>query len=360
MPESPYSPSSQVRETYRRAIAAGKTVVAVAMGASRPKAFRYRVGDEEAEHLLQATQLELQSWPALEVHCTPVEDRILAICIDADFGVAEQEALLRILKLSEICNPFARTAAGLARSVPSSPIAFEALVQVALEGLDVAQAGGGLRAVHTELYELFQSKHLRENPLWQAPQPEPVAPALEQAEESTQTQLRESAAPAKESGVQKDQASPFDSNEAGNNTHSLEADLPPIRTELIDAIEARAEAVDPEATDYRRQRRELIEDAVRMARIEWENSSTHAIEQHHQQVDNLQRRIEKLRNELNDTERELKLAKVHSSHDDGVPSIYRNAEGLLDTDAQYELKRDLMGMIFRSNLDLRRHLRHLG
>lgn len=370
MSDSPHSPSSQVREIYRRAVAAGKTVVVVAMGASRPKAFRFRVGDEAAEHLLHETQRELNTWPAAEVHCQLVEERFVAVCIDADFQMAEQEALIRILNLSEICDPAARTAAGLARTKPGSPVALETLIQVALEGLDVAQAGGGLRAVHTELYELFQSKHLRENPQWTAPQPEPIAPPAEtqaEAEPNTEDEPQaESEAQAtttvvetEVTGEQPEAALPNNPLNAGS-LDTLKEHLPPIRTELIDAIEERAQVIDPGATDFRRQRRELIEEAVRMARLEWESSSSQALEQHHQQVDNLQRRIEKLRNELNDTERELKLAKVHGGYDDGVPSIYRNAAGLLDTDAQYELKRDLMGMIFRSNLDLRRHLRHLG
>ncbi len=366
MSDSPHSSPSQVREIYRRAVAAGKTVVAVAMGASRPKAFRFRVGDEAAEHLLHETQRELNTWPAAEVHCQMIEDRFVAVCIEADFQMAEQEALVRILNLSESCNPAARTAAGLARTTPGSPIALEALIQVALEGLDVAQAGGGLRAVHTELYELFQSKHLRENPQWVAPQPEPIAPPAEPeakaeptAEAAAQRQATANVEQTEASSDQPEAPLPNDPIHAGS-LDTLKETLPPIHTELIDAIEARAQDIDPEATDFRRQRRELIEEAVRMARTEWESSSSQAIEQHHQQVDNLQRRIEKLRNELNDTERELKLAKVHGSYDDGVPSIYRNAAGLLDTDAQYELKRDLMGMIFRSNLDLRRHLRHLG
>lgn len=76
-------------------------------------------------------------------------------------------------------------------------------------------------------------------------------------------------------------------------------------------------------------------------------------DRHRRQVEILERRIEKLRAQLTDAERELER-RTPVVEDDGRPSIYREVQGLDEGDARRAHKLDLLTSIYEANVELRR------
>lgn len=72
------------------------------------------------------------------------------------------------------------------------------------------------------------------------------------------------------------------------------------------------------------------------------------------EVGNLQRRIKKLNETLSSTEKRLSNVSAMKSVDDGISSIYRDVQGLDETDSHAGKKRDLMADIFQANLKLQK------
>ncbi|MEQ1633150.1 MAG: hypothetical protein ABL997_12305 [Planctomycetota bacterium] len=72
------------------------------------------------------------------------------------------------------------------------------------------------------------------------------------------------------------------------------------------------------------------------------------------EVDNLQRRIEKLTNSLETTEHRLRQVAAMKNIDDGISSIYREVQGLEGGSEQFGKKKELMSAIFAANLRLQK------
>ena len=72
------------------------------------------------------------------------------------------------------------------------------------------------------------------------------------------------------------------------------------------------------------------------------------------EVENLQRRIQKLNETLAQTEHRLRQVAAMKNIDDGISSIYRDVQGLDLGDLQVARKRELMAEIFAANLKLQR------
>lgn len=72
------------------------------------------------------------------------------------------------------------------------------------------------------------------------------------------------------------------------------------------------------------------------------------------EVDNLQRRIEKLTHSLETTEHRLRQVAAMKNIDDGISSIYREVQGLEDGSEQFGKKKELMSAIFAANLRLQK------
>ena len=70
------------------------------------------------------------------------------------------------------------------------------------------------------------------------------------------------------------------------------------------------------------------------------------------EVDLMQRRIDKLARNLEETEQQLARVAELKDVDDGISSIYREVQGLSDEDAHFARKKDLMADIFKANLEL--------
>ncbi len=71
-------------------------------------------------------------------------------------------------------------------------------------------------------------------------------------------------------------------------------------------------------------------------------------------ADMLDRRVRKLSELLEITEKELKRVAAAKSIDTGISSIYRTVQGINDEDDQAETKKELMKSIFEANLALRK------
>lgn len=87
-----------------------------------------------------------------------------------------------------------------------------------------------------------------------------------------------------------------------------------------------------------------------------ESSALRALAESQAQIANLERRVAKLTNSLDMTEKELKRVASMKSVDTGVASIYRSVQGLSDDDDNAEQKREMLQDLFDSNLAFRKEL----
>ena len=71
------------------------------------------------------------------------------------------------------------------------------------------------------------------------------------------------------------------------------------------------------------------------------------------EIEVLQRRIEKLRENISQMERALKELHARSG-EPGIPSIYREVQGLGAAESDYEVKKSLSRIVFEENLKLQR------
>ena len=72
------------------------------------------------------------------------------------------------------------------------------------------------------------------------------------------------------------------------------------------------------------------------------------------EVENLQRRIEKLTSSLDQTEHRLRQVAAMKDIDDGISSIYREVQGLKTEDNAFGKKKELMSAIFEANMRLQK------
>lgn len=75
---------------------------------------------------------------------------------------------------------------------------------------------------------------------------------------------------------------------------------------------------------------------------------------HDREVDTLQRRIKKLNESLDQTEKRLQAVAAMKSLDAGISSIYREVQGVDPADTQAGKKKELMAEIFKANLRLQK------
>ncbi len=73
-----------------------------------------------------------------------------------------------------------------------------------------------------------------------------------------------------------------------------------------------------------------------------------------QKTDLLQRRLKKLKGHLAEMEEALKKLSEASEIDEGLPSIYREIQGLSLEDTQFEKKRGMLKLIFEENMQLQK------
>jgi GGDEF domain-containing protein len=189
-------------------------------------------------------------------------------------------------------------------------VAFETMLEVAMAGNEVAQRAGGDRYVHSELYEFFQRKRERETA------GRPAAPA--------------EAAPA-----------PVDIAGIGDLIGDKIREL----FGLSDADASLVARIERQVTAQL-----LIELRARQA------GPARPDEDAQRKIELLERRIAKLTGQLGLTEEQLQNVLRMKSLDPGIASIYGSVQGISADEAQAQLKRELMGKIFKANVELREKL----
>jgi len=199
---------------------------------------------------------------------------------------------------------------GLSHNGHGGPLSFDTLVRVAEEGLAVADAGGGDRVVETELYQLYEAQRVRGVPeLYALPeQREPL-----------------------EDGIHRRRLLAL-VGEEGDLERAAARLAEEIMAQALSELEAESGPAAPQAA--------TLPDEREKAYL--------------REIENLQRRVNKLTRSLGLTEEELNRIRVLKNIDPGLASIYREVQGLSVEDAHAELKRELMARIFEANLDLQK------
>ncbi len=206
---------------------------------------------------------------------------------------------------------------GVAHNQDEAATSVATLERVAEEGLSVAIASGGGQVVQTELYQLYEKE-----PVPPAPPAGDVAELLARAERMGYRERLE--------GLVAEGA-------------PLEKAADEIAGEVIQR------AVQQERERWSRD--------LEMANARIEAMST-SLEQGGDRAGlersllQLNRRIEKLTRSLETTEAEVARLRSAGVEDAGVASVYREVQGLDSGENRADLKRELMGEIFKANLDL--------
>ncbi len=227
-----------------------------------------------------------------------------------------------------------RISAGVADGTEPVVRYVETLVEVALEGALVAASGGGNRCVHTEVYDIVQVRLDRELPD-EAKRVPPLEKIVIREAETPSSSL-----PSPEKNGEAPSASPFDLALPDEVVREVESQL----------SQAVAASHDIPA------RRMLVDLAVSHARREWEEASSRLTTKHSREMELLERRIAKLSEALEGARERLEEVERSGASDAGTSSAFRSVQGLSRQEENYELKRELMGMIFKANLELYREL----
>jgi GGDEF domain-containing protein len=247
------------------------------------------------------------------------QDEIVAVLPQTDAAAAE--SLARALQQN--AAPIGmRLSIGLACAQFETPCWFQTLLAVAQEGVEVAFGAGGGRVIHSELYTFHQRRLERLSP----DRAKPVLP------------------PETKRGEPEIPANPprgFAAPAAGPLAPAIaQATIP-----FVPGLHALEERVLTLA-------REWTEEALSKALAE--SHKAHANE-----VDTMQRRIDKLSRALEDAQGELVRAQAGQEIDPGVASAFRTVQGLRDSNGS-SAKRDMLSQLFEANLELRTLLGRQG
>lgn len=124
-----------------------------------------------------------------------------------------------------------------------------------------------------------------------------------------------------------------------------------IARKVAEVVQSLAQSGAPSTVLVEQRLMELVMDVVSGERQAAE-SARRAL--HDREVDNLQRRIKKLNDNLAVTEQRLQQVAALQAVEGGISSIYREVQGVTDGDAQASKKKDLMAEIFQANLKLQK------
>ena len=124
-----------------------------------------------------------------------------------------------------------------------------------------------------------------------------------------------------------------------------------IAMKISEVVRAVAADSDTKPGDVEGKLMELVMNVISGER---ENAETARRALRDREVDNLQRRIKKLNETLHTTEGRLRKVSAMKDVDDGISSIYREVQGLDESDSQAGKKKELMAEIFKANLAMRK------
>ncbi len=124
-----------------------------------------------------------------------------------------------------------------------------------------------------------------------------------------------------------------------------------IARKVAEVVQALANGGPASASAVEQRLMELVMDVVGTERRS-ADSARRALRD--REVDNLQRRIKKLNDNLAATEHRLQQVAAMKSLETGISSIYREVQGVAAADVQASKKKELMSEIFRANLKLQK------
>lgn len=100
--------------------------------------------------------------------------------------------------------------------------------------------------------------------------------------------------------------------------------------------------------------RELFARAFALLESLRRRAATAAAAKHASEIDRLDRRIHKLVESLETTESALKRVAAMKNVDLGIASLYRVVQGLASDESNAELKKQMMSLIFKANLEIQK------
>ncbi|MAB77909.1 MAG: hypothetical protein CMJ89_01030 [Planctomycetes bacterium] len=283
--------------------------------------------DSGEEALMEALRARLEV--ALEGRDVPIHVYAEGAHIVAllEMPLAEAEAVGHEIVLKTKRLPFdgrsvrLALSAGLAENRTEIELFFETLILVAEEGLAVARARGGGCCVHTMLYHSLQEMKERDEGDF-ADSPKASRQPAKTVHSPRPTQHSKEPAPAPRTLTL-------------NGEIGAEEEIRRRATTLAEAMAADAVA------DIQ----EEFEKRLNEARKELELS-----EGSPESIELLRLRIRKLSESLGKTEERLAHVCRMKGLDTGISSIYREVQGLSDSDSNQSVKKEMMKGIFLANL----------
>lgn len=205
---------------------------------------------------------------------------------------------------------------GVSHNQHETALSFAGLVKVAEDGLEVADRSGGDRFIQTEVYQLYEDKEPN------APLPaDTFKSALDKGRKTTMGPTLQDAG-LEGTFVQKFQA-------------------------LLDATSDKAMA--------EKLRSEFLQMALKgLAKERMDAINAGSTEEKDRIIDNLERRISKLNDQIGLTEDELRRVMAMKQIDGGLASIYRTVQGLSAEGDGADLKKEMMKQIFDANIEMKK------
>lgn len=316
---SPREVEGLMRAEFERSQRYGFPLVCMVVTVDRIGALADLYGSEAREEILLTVEQSLrEATRDSDLLLLMRDDRLIALFPHAAPEVANVVAkkllaTVRKMRFDRDGRTLRATVSiGVSHSRQRNAISFDTLIEVAEEGLRVADAAGGDRFVETELYLLVEKQRKdREEPARagaasaSAPSPAPV-PAAQWLGE---TLLEMLAAQGWKPGP------------------NGQIDRETLMRLLVSLQDKRAEP----------------HDAGELAEVKRQNEL-------------LERRIAKLTSELGLTAEQLRRIAELKSFDPGLASIYKSVQGLSGNESHAERKREMMKEIFDANFALKKTL----
>ena len=329
---SPHEMQALMRGEFDRAQRYGFPIVCMMVAVDRLESLADLYGFESKREILASVVDLLKNVTrASDFLGCMVDDRILALFPHTSREVASTLArrLLeraRALRFEDNGRRIGITLAiGVSHNQLDDALSFETLVQVAQDGLAVADAAGGDRFVQTDVYQLYARKApaammpTAASPMPPAPIPGPVPAAAPQKSEEKRPTL-------------------LDAGLEGTFVAKFQA--------LLDATD------DRDLAD--RLRQEFLNMALKQLAQERQQAyATEDSAERQAYIDKLERRISKLNDQLGLTEEELRRVMLMKNIDPGLSSIYRTVQGLDSGAANADVKKEMMKQIFEANVEMR-------
>jgi len=203
---------------------------------------------------------------------------------------------------------------GIGHNSHMGPMSFQILIEEAEAGLSFARANGGdhsvqLRDVESEL------DRLREE----------LEATIEEFKAHSESQTREQA------GAEEDWG----------------------RGLISKIVQAFSDQPEQSATIVRVER--VVIDLVKEEVGRWQEiSASRHVSESQEQIELLERRIEKLTEHLDKTEAELRRVAAMKAIDSGIASVYDTVQGLSSGDSEFERKNEMLKGIFEANFALQK------